>query len=205
MIRTIALAGLLGAVAFFSIVGFRGDSSRKPPIELFSDMDRQPKIRPQTPSAFFKDGQSSRLPVTGTVARGSHVLDLPVNTGMMPGTTNFVAASPAPIDAKSMARGQERFQIYCSPCHGATGEGNGITKSFGMATVANLHDPRIVQMGDGEIFHVISNGRNLMGAYASQIPLEDRWAVVAYVRALQLARLGAQTDLPPGQQVAVGK
>lgn len=205
MIRIIFIAGLLGLVAFFSIVGFRGDASRKPPIELFADMDRQPKVRPQTPSAFFRDGMSSRLPVQGTVARGSHVLDLPINTGLVTGTTNFVATSPMPVDAKLMARGRERYQIYCTPCHGATGEGNGITKSFGMATVASLHDPRLVQMGDGEIFHVISNGRNLMGPYASQIPLEDRWAVVAYVRALQLARLGAPEDLPPGQRVALGR
>jgi hypothetical protein len=124
VIRTIALAGLLVAVAFFSIVGFRGDSSRRPPIELFSDMDRQPKIRPQTPSAFFKDGQASRLPVTGTVARGSQVLDLPVNTGLIPGTTNFVAASPVPMDAKSMARGQERFQI-AHPATGPLAKGTG--------------------------------------------------------------------------------
>jgi mono/diheme cytochrome c family protein len=94
-----------------------------------------------------------------------------------------------------MARGQQRYEIYCAPCHSSLGDGNGITKSFGMAVVANLHDPRIVQMTDGELFWVITNGRNLMGPYASQIEIEDRWAIVAYLRALQLASLGSQEDL----------
>lgn len=181
------------------IAGARGKLSRKPPIEVFSDMDRQPKIRPQTPSDFFADGRSSRVPVEGTVSRGSHFLDTPANTGMVPGTTNFVAVNPLKVTEQLMARGQQRFQIYCSPCHGALGDGNGITRNFGMAVVANLHDPRIVGLGDGEIFYVITHGRNLMGSYASQIEVEDRWAIVAYVRALQLSTLGAPEDLAPAQ------
>jgi mono/diheme cytochrome c family protein len=124
---------------------------------------------------------------------------------METGTTNFVTVNPLKVDAALMARGQQRFQIYCSPCHGLTAEGNGITKKFGMATVANLHDPRIVQFTDGEIFNVITHGRNLMGPYASQIPTEDRWAIVAYVRALQLAWLGTADDLPPAQRTAFAK
>jgi mono/diheme cytochrome c family protein len=189
------LAIFIIVVLALTAAGARGKLSRKPPIEIFSDMDRQPKIRPQTPNDFFADGKASRLPVQGTVARGSHFLDNPINTGMVTGTTNFVAVNPLKVTEQLMARGQQRFQIYCAPCHSSLGDGNGITKSFGMAVVANLHDPRIVGLPDGEIFHVITNGRNLMGSYASQIEVEDRWAVVAYVRALQLSALGTQEDL----------
>jgi mono/diheme cytochrome c family protein len=168
-------------------------------------MDRQPKIRPQTPSAWFADGRASRPPVEGTVARDSHYLDNPVNTGMVTGTTNFVAVNPLRVTDELIARGRQRFEINCSPCHGLLGDGNGITKSFGMAVVANLHDARIVQMTDGEIFYVITHGRNLMGPYGSQVVPEDRWAIVSYVRALQLARLGAPEDLPENQRAALAK
>lgn len=193
--RYFLLAFLLVCVLVVTIAGYRGSASRRPPIELFSDMDRQPKIRPQTPSEFFADGKSSRAPLEGTVSRGAHFLDTPVNTGLITGTTNFVDAIPQTVTAATLARGRQRYQINCTPCHGALGDGNGITKSFGMAVVANLHDPRIVRMPDGELFYVITHGRNLMGPYAAQIQVEDRWAIVAYVRALQLAALGSQEDL----------
>jgi len=193
--RYFLLAFLIAVALVVGIAGSRGKLSRKPPIEVFPDMDRQPKIRPQTPSSFFADGRASRLPVDGTVARGSHFLDAPINTGLISGTTNFVADNPMKVTPQLMARGQQRYQIYCAPCHSPLGDGNGITKGFGMAVVANLHDPRIVQMTEGELFSVITHGRNLMGPYASQVEIEDRWAIIAYVRALQLAALGSQEDL----------
>jgi mono/diheme cytochrome c family protein len=193
--RYFLLTFVIAVVLVLGIAGSRGKLSRRPPIEIFPDMDRQAKIRPQTPSSFFADGRASRLPVDGTVARGSDFLDAPINTGLITGTTNFVATNPMQVTPQMMARGQQRFQIYCAPCHSPLGDGNGITKSFGMAVVANLHEPRIVQMTDGELFYVITHGRNLMGPYASQTEIEDRWAIVAYVRALQLAALGSQEDL----------
>ena len=92
-----------------------------------------------------------------------------MNTGRVTGTTNFVETNPLPVTAELLKRGQQRFTINCSPCHGALGDGNGITKKIGaMAVVANLHDKRIVEMADGEIFYVITNGRNLMGAYGAE-------------------------------------
>jgi mono/diheme cytochrome c family protein len=112
---------------------------------------------------------------------------------------------PVKITEELMARGRQRFEIFCSPCHGSQGDGNGVVKTFGMATTRSLHEPRIVQMGDGELFYVITHGRNTMGPYAAQVPVDDRWAIVAYVRALQLAQLGQPGDLPPDQQVAFGK
>src|SRR5688500_10275082 len=129
--RYFLLAFLIAVVLVVGIAGSRGKPSRKPPIEVIPDMDRQPKIRPQTPSDFFADGRASRLPVQGTVARDTHFLDIPLNTGLQPGTTNYAAVNPLPINAQVMARGQQRYQINCQPCHGPVGDGNGITKSFG--------------------------------------------------------------------------
>jgi mono/diheme cytochrome c family protein len=200
--RYFVLSFFIACVLVVGVLGFRGKTSRKPAVELFSDMDRQPKIRPQTPSVFFADGRASRPPIQGTVARGAHFLDVPANTGMETGTTNFVALNPLRITNELMARGQQRYNINCAPCHSPIGDGNGITKKFGMAVVANLHDPRIVQMTDGELFYVITNGRNLMGPYGPNVVPEDRWAIIAYVRALQLARLGSAEDFQ-GQRAAL--
>lgn len=196
--RYIILAGILFGLAVFGIAGLRGSKSRRPPIEVFPDMDRQPKLRPQTVSTFpgFTDQMSSRLPVEGTVARGSHYQAIPENTGMIAGTTNYVETIPVPVTAELMARGQERFGIYCSPCHGAQGDGKGITSKYGMITTKSLHDPAVVPQADGQIFDTITNGRNTMGAYGGMIPSEDRWAIVAYVRALQRSRLGDVNDVP---------
>lgn len=199
------LGFLLAIVAVISIAGFRGSMSRKPPIEIFPDMDRQPKIRPQTVDSFFADGLGSRRPPAETIARGAHWEELPLNTGHMTGSTNFVELNPLPITAELLARGKQRFQISCLPCHGPLGDGNGITKKFGMAVVANLHDKRIVSMADGEIFNVITYGRNLMGPYGPNVAIEDRWAIIAYVRALQLAALGTANDVPVSMRTRFAK
>lgn len=196
---------LLLVVAVIGIAGFRGDLSRKPPLEIFPDMDRQAKVRPQKPSGFFSDGFGSRPPVVGTVARGTPYQDIPRNTGQEPGTTNFVELGPIPLTAELLARGRERYRITCLPCHGGQADGNGISKKYGMVVVGNLHDPRMVEMGDGELFHVIGNGRNLMQGYAANIDIEDRWAIVAYVRALQLSRLGTIDDVPSTHRTELEK
>jgi len=126
--------------------------------------------------------------------------DSPVNTGCVTGTTNFVETNPLPVNEALLARGRDRFDIYCAPCHGRLGDGNGITKKIGvMAVVANLHDKRIVELADGEIFNTITHGKSTMGAVGPLLPTPDRWAVVAYLRALQLSWLGAKDDLPPAQ------
>jgi mono/diheme cytochrome c family protein len=207
---------LMGVAAVVGIAGFRGHLSRRPPIEIFPDMNRQLKLRPQQPNGFFANGISSQLPPAGTIARSAPVQtvtgpvypyeDAPVNTGRISGTTNFVETNPLPVTAKLLQRGQERFDIYCAPCHGGLGDGNGITKKLGlMPAVANLQDKRIVEMTDGEIFNTITRGKNLMGAYGPIVPVEDRWAIIAYLRALQLSQLGSQDDLPPTQRAALPK
>lgn len=196
------------------IAGLRGHLSRKPPIEIISDMNRQFKLRPEQPDSFFANDRTSQLPPPGTVARSQPIQadngpvytyeDSPVNTGHITGTTNFVATSPLPITPTMLRRGREQFEIYCTPCHGGLGDGNGITKKLGdMPAVANLHDKRIVEMPDGEIFNTITHGKNLMGAYGPMISIKDRWAVVAYLRALQLSQLGSTNDLPPAMQAAL--
>ena len=202
--RYFLLGFIIACALVAGVFGKRGSISRRPPIEVLSDMDRQPKIRPQTPSDFFADGRASRIPVDGTVARGSHFLEEPGTTGFVTGTTNFVSTNALKITDLVIARGQQRFQIYCSPCHGLQGDGNSVVKSFGLATARNLLEPRIVEMSDGEIFYVITHGRNTMGPYASQVPVSDRWAIVSYLRALQLAQLGEAGDMPPDQKVALG-
>jgi mono/diheme cytochrome c family protein len=195
--RYIFLVFILCAVAVVAIAGKRGSLSRRPPIELFPDMNRQPKLRPQTPNEFFADSKSSRPPIPGTIALDDHYEDTPVNTGRVPGTTNFVQVLPVEVTAKLLARGQQRFNINCSPCHGAQGDGNGITKKIGaMGVVANLHDKRIVELPDGEIFNTITYGKNLMGSYGANVTVEDRWAIIAYLRALQLSQLGTVDDVP---------
>jgi mono/diheme cytochrome c family protein len=211
---SIILIGLALGAAIVGIAGFRGGLSRKPFIEIFPDMDRQFKLRPMEPDGFFTNGVSSQLPPSGTIARSRPVEtvngkvysfeDSPVNTGKITGTTNFIETNPLPVNEALLARGHERFDIYCAPCHGQLGDGNGITKKIGdMPAVANLHDKRIVEMPDGEIFNTITFGKSTMGAYGPIIPVENRWAIVAYLRALQLSWLGSTNDLTTQQEAAL--
>jgi mono/diheme cytochrome c family protein len=194
--RYLLLTLLLLTVLTVSLAGFRGSISRQPPLELFPDMARQPKLRPQKSDPLFADQLGSRLPVAGTIARGAPYEDNPVNTGKVTGTTNFVETVPLPITEQLMARGRERFQIYCLPCHNPVGDGTGVITKYGMLRAGNFHDPRLVRMTDGEIFNTITYGKNLMPSYASQVTITDRWAVITYIRALQRSRLASLDDVP---------
>ena len=201
--RYFLLFFFLTVLAVVVIAGKRGHMSRKPPVYLFPDMDRQPKLRPQEPNVFFANGISSQLPVPGTIYRGEPYQDAPVNTGKTPGSTNYVELIPVSVTEQLMARGRERFNIYCSPCHGAGGDGKGITTKFGMAVIGDLHDAktrRVPQQSDGELFNTITYGKNLMQGYGPQIAIEDRWAIIAYVRALQRSRLATLEDVPADQR-----
>ncbi len=193
ILSILLIGAALGAVAV-GILGFQGRMSRKPPFELFPDMDRQAKLRPQEPNHFFPNGVSSQLAPEGTVARGTPIQtadgpvfgfeNSPVNTGCVAGTTNFVETNPLAVNEALIRRGQDRF------------DGNGITKKLGvMPAVANLHDNRIVKLTDGEIFNTITHGKGVMGAVGPLLPTADRWAVVAYLRTLQLSWLGTTNDL----------
>jgi mono/diheme cytochrome c family protein len=191
----------LAVVVGVSVLGLRGSTSRKPPLEVFPDMDRQPKLRPQTVTKFagFKDGLSSRKPVAGTYSRESAWEANEFNTGKT-ADGGWVDAMPVQVTHELISRGRERYDIYCTPCHGAAGDGNGVTTQFGMAAVAKLHDERLIKMADGEIFNTISVGKNLMGPYGEKLDPKDRWAVISYVRALQVSRLGRKEEIPDAVQ-----
>jgi len=207
---------ILATAAVVGVLGFRGTHFRKPSLYIFPDMEWQLKLRPQKPSGFFANGRTSQLPVPGTIARSAPIAtaaglvygyqDAPVNTGLITGTTNYIDSNPMPITSALLRRGQQRFTINCSPCHGQLADGNGITKKIGaMAVVANLHDARIVKMTDGELFYVITNGRNLMSGYGPNVTVEDRWAIVAYLRALQFSQLASIDDVPEALRASLKK
>lgn len=206
-----------------SIAGFRGQKFTSPPIEIFPDMDRQPKVKAQDPSSFYADGRGAREPVPGTVPLGfSMPQHRPVDgeIGLSTSPYKSVKFSTAPdyvetgkmgdrwgsgmpftVDAAFMARGQERYGIFCAVCHGDTGAGDGMAKKFGMTTVVDLHQDRLRTMADGEIFNTITHGKNTMFAYGPRISVPDRWAIIAYLRALQISQGGATlADLPPDER-----
>ena len=222
MMRYIISMLLIGAglgVIAFGTLGLQGRMSHQPPVEIYSDqmfpgMDRQPKLRPQEPNRFFSNGLSSQLPPEGTIAQSQPIEtangevyrfeDSPANTGRETGATNFIETNPMKWDLALIQRGHDRFDIYCAPCHGKLGDGNGITKKIGdMPAVANLHDKRIVEMPDGEIFNTVTHGKGLMGAVGPLLPAQDRWAVIGYLRTLQLSWLGSTNDLKAEQQAAL--
>lgn len=184
-----------------SVLGFRGTTFTQPPLDLFPDwafpgMEVQPKHRPQSASRFFADGRADRTPPPHTVARGLLRDDDHLHLGR---TSSGAFAPGLPpsltVDLGFLERGRDRYQIYCAPCHGALGDGNGMTKRYGMGATPSYHDPRIRALADGEIFNTITAGKNTMMSYADKITPEDRWAVVAYVRALQRAQQGTVADV----------
>lgn len=196
---------LFVCVLTVSVMGFRGSRSTKPPLEVFPDMDRQAKYKAQAESRFFADGRTDRPLPVGVIARGELREDDEVFLGKN-AAGQWLAGFPKAIsvDAKLLERGRERFTLYCSPCHGALGDGNGITKQYGMGATPSYHDDRLRKIADGEIYNTITNGKNTMLPYADKILPEDRWAVVAYVRALQRAQLGTAKDVPPAHKSELG-
>ncbi len=157
-------------------------------------MTYQPKYLPLTESAFFKDGLSSRPLVPGTVARGQ----LHTNQLLYAGTLDGKIADtfPFPVTQAVLDRGQQRFNIYCAPCHGRTGYGDGMIVQRGYPAPPSFHIDRLRQVPVGYIFQVATNGLGQMPSYAAQVPPEDRWAIVAYIRALQLSQHATPNDVP---------
>ena len=151
------------------------------------DMHNQPKYQPLEASELFPDGAASRTPVEGTVARGLLREDSRVYRGLEADGT-FVAEIPVPVTTEMVARGRERFDIFCSPCHGHTGEGQGMIVQRGFKQPESFHVDRLVNTQDGYFYDIVSNGFGQMSGYAAQVKQEDRWAIVAYIRALQLSR-----------------
>lgn len=162
------------------------------------DMYNQPKYQPLDPSSFFSDGRSARQPVPGTVAVGEVRTDEYFFTGFVDGQE--VDAMPFPVTREILLRGQEQYNIFCAACHGTTGYGRGMVAQRGGIVPANLHDPRLLEAPIGHFYNVTTNGYRYMYPYASRIAPADRWAIAAYIRALQLSQNATVDDVPPAQR-----
>jgi hypothetical protein len=156
---------------------------------LRQDMANQPKNKALSPSPFFADGRSERPLVANTVARGSLASD----ELFVPKDSN---SFPLPVNLELLERGEGRYKIFCTPCHGLQGDGNGMVAMRGMKHPPSYHDDRLRQAPNGYFYDVVTNGFGQMLSYSAQIPPRDRWAIIAYIRALQLSRNAKVADLP---------
>jgi mono/diheme cytochrome c family protein len=209
--RYFFLAFLLSAVLVVGVAGFRGDKTTRTPIEIFDDMDHQAKVKAQSANHFFADGNGARLPVAGTVPMGA---SLPTKSaaegGVIPGGFSHGSdyynsghlgdfygdgfPEQVTIDAGFLRLGQERYNINCAVCHGESGNGGGRASKFGIQNIANFQTPAFIDQKDpayrsnGSFFETITKGKGLMGAYGANIPVNERWAIIAWVRAMQSSR-----------------
>jgi mono/diheme cytochrome c family protein len=231
MLRGFFLIFLLTGLALVAFLGFRGQTSTGSPIEVFPDMVRQPKVKAQAPLGFFADGRGNRVPVPGTVPIG---YDMPHpaanaspgaapqssgpeasarlgfstgedyrNTGRM--GSNWGTGLPVEVTPQLLERGMQRYNINCAVCHGPTAAGDGIVKQYGLATVVTLQDERIRNMADGEIFNTITHGKNTMMSYGPNVTVNDRWAIIAYLRVLQRSQNATLADVPPEARAELEK
>jgi mono/diheme cytochrome c family protein len=164
-------------------------------------MHDQPKYQPLEASTFFEDGRASRPRVPGTVARGRRDDDVLLVTGKADGKLTEVF--PAPVTRAELERGQQRFDVYCSPCHDRVGTGQGMIVMRGYKQPVSFHDDRLRGMPAGYFFDVITNGFGVMPSYAAQVPVADRWAIAAYIRALQLSQRATLAEVPAAERTAL--
>jgi Cytochrome C oxidase, cbb3-type, subunit III len=163
------------------------------------DMHMQPYYRPMAKSDFFADDRSARMPVEGTVARGDLREDTYFYTGKIGNAPGDYM--PFPMTAEVLARGRERFNINCTPCHGRVGDGNGFIPSRGFRHPPSYHIDRLRKVPIGYFFDVMTNGFGVMPEYGTQVAPRDRWCIAAYIRALQLSQNATSTDVPAAQKV----
>ena len=166
-------------------------------------MHDQPKFFPLRGTNFYADGRSARTQVVGTVARSQSDLGPYLETGILDGKEGD--SMPMPVTPELLARGQERYNIYCTPCHDYTGRGQGIVVQRGFPPPPSLHIDRIRQAPVGHFFDVITNGDGSMYSYASRIEPEDRWRIAAYIRVLQLSEHATEQDVPPAQRTQLNQ
>jgi hypothetical protein len=181
---------LIGAVCAMALSGCD--------MALRQDMADQPKNRPLSPSEFFSDGRSERPLIENTVPRGAPENDV---YNVSKDYTGF----PLPVDEKLLQRGEDRYKVFCTPCHGLQGDGNGMAAVRGMKHPPSYHIDRLRQSPNGYYYDVITNGFGVMYSYSERIAPRDRWAIIAYVRALQLSRNAKVSDLPEGLREKVAK
>lgn len=214
----------VGAI-IVSAFGFRGSKSELTPIEVFPDMDHQAKVKYQAASEFFADGRGARLPVKNTVPMGYEIPEKAAVDGAAPARVGFthglsyydtgrvgdfygdglpteITSNPEIFNDAFLKRGEQRYNINCAICHGTSGNGKGVTSKYGILTAFNFQQPGSLDpanaaafRADGAIFDVITHGKGLMGSYGGNITVRDRWAIVAYIRTLQLAAKEAGVPL----------
>ena len=212
--RWVFLILALAAALVVSRMGPRGAVNDRRPLMLVPDMDFQPRYDAQAAGPFFADGRAMRTPPAGTVPFGG--ADYDSDAGSPRQNPDFlreddayyrgkqgpswVTRNPLEVDMTLLRRGRERYEIFCAPCHGATGTGNGIMTQYGMVGVASITDALHQLMPDGEYFNAIGNGKGRMMGYAPQIKVRDRWAIVAYLRALMRSQNGTVSDVPESRR-----
>jgi mono/diheme cytochrome c family protein len=213
MLKYFFLSYIFVAAIVVAAFGTRGSKSELPPIEIFPDMDHQAKVKYQVKNDFFADGSGARMPVKHTVPIGFEVPAKPAsapdskppafgftngldyyNTGKVGDFYGDGLPAELALDKSLLQRGERQFNIYCSVCHGASGNGKGLTSKYGILTAFNFHQAGSMDSAnagayraDGAIFDVITNGKGLMGSYGGNLTVSDRWAIVAYIRTLQVA------------------
>jgi mono/diheme cytochrome c family protein len=176
--------------------GCRGQVARDPPVHLNLNMDFQERFEPQSKNAFFKDQRAMRPEVPGTVAVGQQGEDDHLERGIVDGRPALALPRGLELRRPLLERGRERYGIFCTPCHDAAGTGEGIVVKKGMLPPPRFTDRRLLAMPIGQLYQVISRGVRNMPSYAAQIPVADRWAIAAYVRALQIAQRAKLGDIP---------
>ncbi len=179
-----------------TLASCKGQLSEKPPIHPNLNMDMQPRKEAQEVNNFFADGRSMRQPVEGTVPRGKAKTDSAYYFGLN-AAGEYIEEMPVKMTKSFLHRGKERYDIFCAPCHGKTGAGNGIVMEggYGYVPAPSYHIERLVNAPDGELYSAIANGVRTMPSYATQVPVEDRWAIVAYIRALQESQRIPESEL----------
>lgn len=215
--RYFFLAYLFAVVLVLGFAGFRGEKFTHTPLEIIPDMDQQAKVKAQQENHFFADGVGGRKPVAGTVPMGLHLADKSAadggyagygfshgsdyyNTGIMGDFYGDGFPEQIKVDTALLNLGHERFDIYCSRCHGESGNGAGVLSKYGVANIFNFHQPAFSNPKDaayrpnGLVFNVITNGKGLMGAYGPNVPVRERWAIIAWLRTMSMARTAPVTD-----------
>ena len=208
---------ILTVVSVLSIFGLRGSKSTKPPIEVFPDMDHQARYGPQGANSFFSDGRDNRPVPANTVARGNYFNQAEVFSADFSDPTlgdtafnegkdekgDFVKKAPIEMTHELMELGQQKYGIFCVSCHGVAGDGNGVTKPYGILATS-YHDDRLRGVEDGYIYEVITNGYGQMYGLKGRMTPEERWATVFYVRALQRSQNANVDDLSAAQRTKLG-
>jgi mono/diheme cytochrome c family protein len=202
LLYTVAILVVLSWVPLALIMRARVTTSSQPRIHIVPDMDNQPKFKAQARNPIFADRRAMRPPVAGSVPRGALFEDAALTSGRV--GEDWVEAAPLEVDRQLLQRGRERYDIYCSPCHGIAGFGDGMVAKRADELLegtwtppTSFHSELLRGRPDGHLFNTITNGIRNMPAYGPQISVEDRWAIVAYVRALQRSQNATVDDVPP--------